>query len=291
MAIEDLSGALRRSGRTGTTGEPAVLAERVTVFRWSTALGERVSLLSDVNWRVAPGQHWAVMGPNGAGKTTLLRMAAAESHPSEGTVEVLGERLGATDMRRLREAIGLVDNRVAATIPGRRPVFETVLSGAFNSIAIQRQRLEPAHASRARYLLKLVGLEGHATRQFGECSQGERQRVLLARALMPDPRLLLLDEAAAGLDLPSREQLVSALDAMAREDQGLTTISVTHHIEEIPPSTTHALLLRDTRILASGPIGGVLTSRLVSECFGLPIEVGYRHRRFTATIVSPDQTG
>lgn len=291
MSIEDLSGALRRSDRACGTGGPVLLARGVNVFRWSTALKQRVSLLADVNWRVEPGQHWAVMGPNGAGKTTLLRMAAAESHPSEGTFEVLGERLGATDMRRLRESIGLVDNRVAATIPARRPVFETILSGAFNSIAIQRQRLDPSHTGRARHLMELVGLKDHQTRGFGECSQGERQRVLLARALMPEPCLLLFDEAAAGLDLPSREQLVSALDAMAREDRNLTTVAVTHHIEEIPPSTTHALLLRETRVLASGPIGEVLTSEKVSACFGLPVEVTSNHRRFAATLASASGAG
>ncbi len=291
MSIQNLSGALRRSNRAGGTGGPVLLARAVNVFRWSSALRKRVSLLADVNWRVEPGQHWAVMGPNGAGKTTLLRMAAAESHPSEGTFEVLGDRLGATDMRRLRENIGLVDNRVAATIPARRPVFETILSGAFNNIAIQRQRLDSSHAERAGHLMELVGLTGHATRGFGECSQGERQRVLLARALMPEPRLLLLDEAAAGLDLPSREQLVSALDAMAREDRDLTTVAVTHHIEEIPPSTTHALLLRDTRVLESGPIGEVLTSEKVSACFGLPIEVTCNHRRFAAILAAGSGTG
>lgn len=284
MAIEDLSGVLRRGGEADSDGGPVVLAQGVNVFRWSAALRERISLLANINWRVEPGEHWVVMGPNGAGKTTLLRMAAAESHPSEGTFEVLGQRLGATDMRRLRETIGLVDSRIAARIPGNRPVFETVVSGAFNSIAIQRRRLGPAHAERAYDLLALVGLKDQATRQFGECSQGERQRVLLARALMPDPRLLLLDEAAAGLDMPSREQLVAALDAMAREDRGLTTIAVTHHIEEIPPSATHALLLRDTRILAAGPIGDVLTSELVSDCFGLPVELTRNHSRYAAVI-------
>lgn len=263
---------------------PVVLAENVNVFRWSNALRQRIALLRNVNWRVERGEHWAVMGPNGAGKTTLLRLAAAESHPSEGTVYVLGRRLGATDMRTLRESVGIVDTRTAETIPARRPVLETILSGAFSSIAIQQHRLDESHRERAGDLLRLVGLESHATRQFGECSQGERQRILLARAVMPGPRLLLLDEAAAGLDLPSREQLISALGEMARRDPGLTTIAVTHHIEEIPPTATHALLLREGGVLASGPIGETLTSNAVSACFGLPIEVTGRNGRFTAVI-------
>lgn len=286
MAIEDLSGALEtaRPQEDQAAGGPVIVARDIEVFRWSPALKERVTLLTGLNWQVNRGEHWAMMGPNGAGKTTLLRLAAAESHPSEGVVEVLGRRLGATDMRKLRESIGVVDSRTAQTIPNRRPVFETILSGAFNSIAIQRQRLERSHSDRARYLLDLVGLEQQATRRFGECSQGERQRVLLARALMPNPRLLLLDEAAAGLDLPSREQLVSALVAMAAHDPDLTTVSVTHHIEEIPPSCTHALLLRDARLLAAGPVEDTLTSENVSDCFGLPIEVTRRNSRFTATL-------
>ncbi|MCO5316234.1 MAG: ATP-binding cassette domain-containing protein [Solirubrobacterales bacterium] len=283
MAIEDLSGALATGPNDPDDGS-VIRARRVEVFRWSVALGQRVTLLHGVEWRVDPGEHWAVMGPNGAGKTTLLRLAAAESHPSEGVVEVLGRRLGATDMRALRERIGLVDSRTAQTIPSRRPVLETILSGAFNSIAIQRRRLNESHRERAGQLAELVGLRELLTRGFGDCSQGERQRVLLARALMPEPRLLLLDEAAAGLDLPSREQLISALGEMARQDPGLTTVAVTHHIEEIPPTTTHALLLRDARVLAAGPIGETLTSEAVSACFDLPIEVTERAGRFTATI-------
>jgi len=269
--------------RPDAGGRPAIGFDQVSVFRYPAATGSRVNLLSGIDWTVMRGQHWAVMGPNGAGKTTLLRIAAAESHPSRGTAEVLGERLGATDMRRLRESIGLVDSRTASTIPARRPVFETVMSGAFNSIAIQTRRLDEAHRQRARDLIGLAGLDALATRKFGDCSQGERQRVLLARALMPEPELLLLDEAAAGLDLPSREQLIAALDAMAREVPALTTVAVTHHIEEIPPSTTHALLLRDSRVLAGGPVEETLTSEPVSACFGLPIEVSRRGGRFAAT--------
>lgn len=254
------------------------------MFRWSTALKERVSLLRAIEWRVERGEHWVMLGPNGAGKTTLLHLAAADSHPSEGTVHVLGRRLGGTDMRALREDIGLVDARTARAIPARRPVLETIESGAFNSIALQRQRLDDSHLERARQLMEVVGLESLATRSFGECSQGERQRILLARALMASPELLLLDEPASGLDLPSREQLVSALVAMARRDPGLTTVTVTHHLEEIPPTTTHALLLADGRVLSQGPITEVLTSENVSECFGLPIEVSERSGRWTAAI-------
>lgn len=283
MAIDDLASTLD-SGN----GEPAagtvVSAEDVTVFRWSKALRQRVVLLQDIDWKVNRGEHWVMLGPNGAGKTTLLHLAAADSHPSEGIVEVLGRRLGNTDMRALRETIGLVDARTSRAIPSRRPVFETIESGAFNSIALQHQRLDDSHREKAVELMDIVGLKDLATRAFGECSQGERQRVLLARSLMPSPELLLLDEPASGMDLPSREQLVAALVSMAKVDPGLTTVTVTHHLEEIPPTATHALLIKDGRILAQGPIGEALTSGTVSECFGLPIEVRETAGRWSAAI-------
>ncbi len=285
MAIDDLPGTLRQAGTEAGPG-PVVLAERVDVFRWSPALEQRVSLLEDVSWRVERGEHWVMLGPNGAGKTTLLHLAAADSHPSEGTVHVLGKRLGGTDMRKLRESIGLVDSRTAQAIPGRRPGLETIESGAFNSIALQHRRLEQAHLDRARHLLEVLDLGELATRRFGDCSQGERQRLLLARSLMPIPELLLLDEPATGLDLPSREQLISALTSMSRNDPALTTVTVTHHLEEIPPTATHALLIKDGRVLASGPIEEALTTETVSDCFDLAVDVAGRQGRWTAAIRS-----
>ena len=283
MAIDDLASTLDSGNGEPATGT-VVSAEDVTVFRWSKALRQRVVLLQDIDWKVNRGEHWVMLGPNGAGKTTLLHLAAADSHPSEGIVEVLGRRLGNTDMRALRETIGLVDARTSRAIPSRRPVFETIESGAFNSIALQYQRLDDSHREKAVELMEIVGLKDLATRAFGECSQGERQRVLLARSLMPSPELLLLDEPASGMDLPSREQLVAALVSMAKVDPGLTTVTVTHHLEEIPPTATHALLIKDGRILAQGPIGEALTSGTVSECFGLPIEVRENAGRWSAAI-------
>ena len=283
MAIDDLASTLDSGNGEPATGT-VVSAEDVTVFRWSKALRQRVVLLQDIDWKVNRGEHWVMLGPNGAGKTTLLHLAAADSHPSEGIVEVLGRRLGNTDMRALRETIGLVDARTSRAIPSRRPVFETIESGAFNSIALQHQRLDDSHREKAVELMEIVGLKDLATRAFGECSQGERQRVLLARSLMPSPELLLLDEPASGMDLPSREQLVAALVSMAKVDPGLTTVTVTHHLEEIPPTATHALLIKDGRILAQGPIGEALTSGTVSECFGLPIEVRETAGRWSAAI-------
>jgi iron complex transport system ATP-binding protein len=262
-----------------------VLALRgVDVRRWSG--GAVVDLLVGIDWTVGAGEQWIVMGPNGAGKTTLLHLAGALIHPTSGTAEVLGERLGATDLRVLRERIGLVDARTARTLPGRRDVRASVLSGAFNSVQIQARRMTAAHERAADGLLELTGIAGLAGRRFEDCSQGERQRVLLARALMAEPRLLLLDEPHGGLDLPSRERLVDALGRLGAERPGLPTVTVTHHVEEIPVSATHVLLLRGGRALAAGPIGAVLTSEHATACFGLPVRVAHSDGRWSATLAA-----
>ena len=268
----------------GPPSPPAVVTAGVTVRRWSEALGRPLLLLDDVSWTVGPREHWVVLGPNGAGKTTLLHLAGATSHPSSGTVDVLGHRLGAVDTRDLRERIGFVDARVARALRGTNTVQATVLTGAFSSIALQRRRLQTRHEDRAHALLELVGAQALSERRFEDCSQGERQRVLLARALMSDPDLLLLDEPTSGLDLPSRERLVLALSALARDRPALATVTVTHHLEEIPPSSTHALLLAGGRVLAQGPVADVLTSAAVSACFDLPVDVSRRNGRWAAAV-------
>lgn len=271
----------------------AVAFDDVTVRRRGPD-GEALELLAGVTWRVQAGEHWVVLGPNGAGKSTLLHLAGGVSHPSEGTVHVLGHRIGRVDLRTLRERIGHVD---AASARGLRRGLDgcgVVLSGAFGSLAPQRRRLTPQLHERARALLELTGSEALGARAFDDCSQGERQRLLLARALMPSvghqvaghavPDLLLLDEPASGLDLPSRERLVGALAATARRWPALPTITVTHHLEEIPPTATHALLLSAGRVLAAGDITDVLAPGPVSECFGLPISVECSDRRWTARV-------
>jgi iron complex transport system ATP-binding protein len=256
-----------------------------TVTRWSPSVRRELRLLDAVDWAVGAGEHWVVLGPNGAGKTTLMHLAGAMAQPSSGTVEVLGERLGAVDVRALRERIGFVDARLARSLHGSLPGLETVMTGAFNTIILQKRRLTPEHEARARALMALVSAEHLAARRFEDCSQGERQRLLLARALMADPELLLLDEPAAGLDLPGREGLVGALVSLARDRPALPTVTVTHHLEEIAPSVTHALLLGEGRVLAAGPIDDVLTSRHVSACFGVPVEVTGRRGRWGAAVV------
>lgn len=263
----------------------AIRMSEVTVWRWVVAEERRAVLLCDVDWTVEPGQHWVVLGPNGAGKTTLLNLAAAISHPSEGTVEVLGARLGAVDMRKLRESIGTLEPGLARKIRGRYTGFEVVLTGATGSIALLHDRVTDPDRTRADRLMDEIGVEPLRERRFEDCSQGERQRLLLARALMDEPDLLLLDEPTTGLDLPSRERLIASLDAMSSNNGHLPTVIVTHHLEEIPSTTTHALLLRDGAIVAAGPIATVLTSPTVSTTFDIEVEVAHRAGRWAAMVV------
>jgi iron complex transport system ATP-binding protein len=264
--------------------QDALVLHGVRVERWSRQLGEHRLLLDEIDWTVRAGEHWIVLGPNGAGKTTLLNLAAAVSQPSSGTVEVLGRRLGATDVRELRERIGLVDARLARHLKQSLSGLEIVLTGAFGSIALRRDKLTAEHDERAAALLALIGGSELVDRRFEDCSQGERQRLLLARSLMPSPALLLLDEPTTGLDLPSRERLIQALVALARDEPSLPTVTVTHHLEEIPPTATHALLLTEGRVLTGGPIDAVLTSEHVSTCFGVPVDVGERAGRWSAAV-------
>jgi len=254
----------------------------VTVRRWDAAARVVHLLLADVTLRVEAGEHWVVLGPNGAGKTTLLRLLGAVDQPSSGTVDVLGHRLGRVDVRTLREAIGFVEPKLARSFAERLSVRDVVLTGATASIALQPRRLADADGARADRLLELVGCGALAARRFADCSQGERQRVLLARATMRDCDLLLLDEPTTGLDLPSREALLSALRDLARDRRQLTSVTITHHLEEMPSHATHALLLRGGRVLAAGALDEVVTSERVSACFGTPIAVERVRGRYLA---------
>jgi iron complex transport system ATP-binding protein len=263
----------------------AIRMTEVDVWRWVAAEERRAVLLHGVNWTVEPGEHWVVLGPNGAGKTTLLSMAAAFSHPSEGTVEVLGETLGQVDMRRLRESIGTLEPALSRRIQGRYTGFEVVLTGATGSIALLHDRISDDDRARADRLMGEIGVEPLRERRFEDCSQGERQRLLLARSLMDEPQLLLLDEPTTGLDLPSRERLIASLDAMAEANADLPTVIVTHHLEEIPATTTHALLLRDGAIVAAGEAAAVLTSEAVSATFDIEVQVAHHTGRWAAMVV------
>ncbi|MEA2523422.1 MAG: iron complex transport system ATP-binding protein, partial [Thermomicrobiales bacterium] len=241
-------------------------------------------ILNGVSWTVRRGEHWALLGPNGSGKSTLLSLVGAVRHPSEGSVTVLGGRLGKVSLWELRERIGVIDP--ALKILDWLTVEEVVLTGATGTIWPQPDRIGEAEHLRARELLDLLGCAGLAGREITTCSQGERQRVRIARALMAEPPLLLLDEPATGLDLPAREALLAALATLASSRPDLATILVSHHLEELPPTTTHALLLRDGATVATGPAHETLTTANVSTAFGFPVTVLHDAGRWTARAVA-----
>ncbi|MFE7708044.1 ABC transporter ATP-binding protein [Streptomyces sp. NPDC057486] len=238
-------------------------------------------LLDSVSLTVRSGEHWALLGANGAGKSTLLGLLGAVTHPTDGSVEILGRTIGRVDLRELRTLLGHVNPRH----PLRSPlsVREVVLTGLTNSVEpVPRWSASDEQAAQADRLLKMLGMEAKTGSRWPSLSQGERGRTLIARALMPQPRLLLLDEPATGLDLAAREQLLDALDALREEHPELATVLVTHHLEELPASTTHAMLLRAGRSVASGPADEVLTTGRVSDCFGHPVRIARTDGRWTA---------
>jgi iron complex transport system ATP-binding protein len=264
-----------------TEPRDVVRLEQASVHRRGPG-GERRFIMRDVTWSVRESEHWAVLGPNGAGKTTLLRIASAQMHPSAGAAALLGGRLGRIRIPQLRHRIGVVDLGVSARFfPGLRAV-DVVLTGVTGTSALLDEHVTSERVAAARELLRLVDVERHAERPFAGLSQGERARVMLARALITDAALLVLDEAAAGLDLLGRELLLASLARIAHERPRLASIMATHHVEELAPVTSHALLLRDGMVVAAGPIDETLTGELMSTCFGLPLTVERREGRFSA---------
>jgi len=239
-------------------------------------------LVRSVTWTVELDERWVLLGPNGAGKTTLLQLAAAQLHPSSGRAEVLGERLGAVDVFELRPRIGLTSAALASRIPGGETVLDVVVSAGYAVLGRWREDYDRLDTGRARHLLYQLGIQRLAERRFDTLSEGERKRVQIARALMPDPELLLLDEPAAGLDLAGREQLVARLSALAADPDAPTMVLVTHHVEEIPPGMTHALLLRDGKVVAAGLLSDVLTPALLSVTFGMPLTLDRQDGRYAA---------
>ena len=231
------------------------------------------SLLSDISWQVDAAQRWVVLGANGAGKTTLISLCAAAMHPTSGTVEILGERLGAVDVFELRPRIGLASAALAEAVPPQEYVRDVVMTASYAVVGRWRESYDATDEQRAYALLYHLGAGQLWHRVYGTLSEGECKRVQIARALMPNPELLLLDEPAAGLDLGAREDLLRRLTELAHAPDGPAIVLVTHHVEEIPPGISHALLLRDGQSVASGPIEAVLTDDALSATFGVDLSV------------------
>ncbi|UOQ58299.1 ATP-binding cassette domain-containing protein [Leucobacter allii] len=253
-----------------------VLALRDVVFRRN---GQEI--LHGVDLTVRAGERWALLGPNGAGKSTILGFCGAQTHPTSGTVDVLGHRLGRVELQELRRGIGHVNPRhpVRSAITAR----EVVLTGLTGTIELPlRWSPGPEQLARADALLADVGLEARREAAWPTMSQGERGRALIARALAAEPRLLLLDEPTTGLDVAAREQFLETLDALARAEPDLTTILVTHHLEELPETTTHAVVIARGSVVAAGPVGAVVTTGTISRAFEHPIEVVHAEGRWSA---------
>jgi len=258
------------------------VSDEVLKLRGVSVRRETSLLLRNVDWTAHENERWIVIGPNGAGKTTLLQVAATLLFPTEGTVEVLGERLGEVDVFDLRPRIGITSAALAERVPAAEKVIDLVLTASYAILGRWKEEYESADVTRAVELLDALGCAHLIRRRFATLSEGERKRVQIARALMPDPEMLLLDEPAAGLDLGGREDLLRRLSQLARDPKAPMMVLVTHHVEEVPDGFTHAMLLRRGAVLAAGPIPDVFTARNLSRCFGVPLEIEYRQSRWTA---------
>jgi len=256
--------------------QPLISLDDVTVLRSGTAI------LSKVSWQVMPGERWVVIGPNGAGKTTLLAILSSYLFPTLGRAEILGSILGQVDTSELKTRIGVASSSTLDLIPGDEKVSDLILSSAYAVFGRWIEEYDLWDESRSSALLHAFGIRELADRSFATLSEGERKRVMIARALMPDPELLLLDEPAAGLDLGGREDLLNRLALFASDPSSPATIMVTHHLEEIPVSTTHLLILKSGSVFAQGAIGQVLTSENLSALYGSEIQLEVRNGRYFA---------
>ncbi|MFD6857797.1 ABC transporter ATP-binding protein [Rhodococcus sp. NPDC060086] len=239
-------------------------------------------LVGPVTWKVELDERWVVLGPNGAGKTSLLRVAAAEDFPTSGTAHVLAETFGRTDLSELRPRIGLSSSALANRVPRDEKVVDLVISAGYGVLGRWREQYDAVDNARAVEMLEGLGAEHLAERTYGTLSEGERKRVLIARALMTDPELLLLDEPAAGLDLGGREELVARLATLAADPDAPATVLITHHVEEIPPGFTHAMLLKEGGVVAQGLIEDVITAENLSAAFSQSITLDKVDDRFFA---------
>jgi len=261
--------------------KPAALSFRaVDLERLATPV------LRGIDWEVRPAERWVVLGPNGCGKTTLLQLASGYLHPTRGTVEVLGQRLGHTDVRALRARVAMVSASVTRMIVPWLPAREVVVSARNGALEPWWHTYSQAERNKAVGLLAAAGFERVAQRPFGQLSEGERQQVLLARALMTEPELLLLDEPCAGLDMGGRERLLGRLAALASTASAPPIVMVTHHVEEVPAGFSHVLLLRAGQVLAAGPIATSLNSASLSHCFDITLRLSSEDGRWSSHAVN-----
>ncbi len=255
---------------------PVLDFSKVSVVRGGTRI------LDQVDWTVQPEERWVILGPNGAGKTTLLQVASAATHPTTGSATLLDESVGKTNLAELKPRIGVASSALAKRIPGDETVLDVVLTAAWAVTGRWTEVYDDVDIARARQVLgewKLSAFEG---RRFGTLSDGEQKRVQIARAIMTDPEILLLDEPAASLDLGAREELLQLLGAFASDRKSPAMVMVTHHVEEIPPGFTHVLLISRGTVRAAGPLDEVLTAPNLTATFGLPIELTESNGRFAA---------
>jgi iron complex transport system ATP-binding protein len=264
------------------TGSEAVDPDLLIDFTDVSLRRDGHTLVGPVTWQVELDERWVIIGANGAGKTSLLRIAAAAEHPSDGVAFVLGERLGRVDMSELRSRVGLSSSALAQRIPGNEVVRDLVVSAGYAVLGRWREKYEEVDYNRAVDMLESLGAEHLADRTYETLSEGERKRILIARALMTDPELLLLDEPAAGLDLGGREELVSRLADLAADPDAPALVLVTHHVEEIPPGFSHCMLLSEGKVVAAGLLSDVLTGDNLSAAFGQSIAVDVIEGRYFA---------
>lgn len=259
---------------------PVLNLQNVSVIR------DGKTILGPLDWQVNENERWVILGPNGAGKSTLFALCSTQIHPTTGSVEILGSKLGAVDVFEVRPRIGFMGSTLVNLFPEDEKVIDIVLTAAYAMLGRWNESYELWDESRAQGLLTTLGVRELAQRNFSTLSEGEKKRVLISRALMSDPEILLLDEPASGLDLGGREDLLNRFDLLANDPYAPATLIITHHIEEIPAGSTHALLLKSGKIVGSGPIATVITSENLSVAYDMPISVSITNNRYSANAIS-----
>ena len=259
---------------------PVLNLQNVSVIR------DGKTILGPLDWQVNENERWVILGPNGAGKSTLFALCSTQIHPSTGSVEILGSKLGTVDVFEVRPRIGFMGSTLVNLFPEDEKVIDIVLTAAYAMLGRWNESYELWDESRAQGLLTTLGVRELAQRNFSTLSEGEKKRVLISRSLMSDPEILLLDEPASGLDLGGREDLLNRFDLLANDPYAPATLIITHHIEEIPAGSTHALLLKSGKIVGSGPIATVITSENLSVAYDMPISVSIMNNRYSANAIS-----